>query len=162
MRVMWAPWRADYVLTKKPGGCIFCDLPKEDRDRENLILYRGKSAFVIMNRFPYNNGHLMVAPFRHEESIEDLTPEERAHLMELANSTLRSLKRAMLPEGFNLGINIGGVSGAGYGGHVHMHVVPRWAGDAGFMTVLGEINVVSEHLMETYDKLHPFINEDAP
>lgn len=161
MKVLWAPWRMQYILSKKPGGCIFCDLPGEQRDRENLILLRRKGAYVIMNRFPYNNGHLLIAPYAHEESIDGLTAEERAQMMELTNDVVRCLKKEMRPEGFNIGVNIGTAAGAGYGEHVHIHVVPRWAGDSGFMTVLGEINVVSEHLLQTYDKLYPLLNEDA-
>lgn len=161
MKQLWAPWRIEYILSKKGPGCVFCDLPKEDRDRENLILCRGEHNFIIMNRFPYNGGHLMVVPYVHKSSFEGLSPDILAEMMELARTCTAVLGRVMRPEGFNTGINIGEAAGAGIEEHLHMHVVPRWAGDSSFMAVLDEVRVVPEHLLATYDKLYPEFNSDA-
>jgi ATP adenylyltransferase len=161
MKQLWAPWRIEYILSKKGPGCVFCDLPGEARDRENLILYRGEHNFIIMNRFPYNGGHLMVVPYVHKSSFEGLSPETLGEMMELARICTGVLWRVMHPEGFNTGINIGEAAGAGIEEHLHMHVVPRWAGDSSFMAVLDEVRVVPEHLLSTYDKLYPEFNADA-
>ncbi len=161
MKQLWAPWRIEYILSKKGPGCIFCDLPGEDHDRENLILYRGKHNFIIMNRFPYNGGHLMVVPYLHRSSFDGLSPETLAEMMELARKCLDVLLKVMRPEGFNTGINIGEAAGAGIEEHLHMHIVPRWVGDSSFMAVLDEVRVVPEHLSATYDKLYPEFNSDA-
>lgn len=155
MKTLWAPWRMKYILSEKREGCIFCDLPKEGRekDRDNLILYRSSHNFVMMNRYPYNNGHIMVVPYIHTSSLEALTDEILLDFMKVTQYSIHCLKEALMPEGFNIGINIGKIAGAGMEEHVHLHVVPRWAGDTSFMTVLGEIRVVPEHIMNTYDKL---------
>lgn len=153
MDVLWAPWRIDYILSEKGKGCIFCDKPKENKDRENLILYRGKSHFVIMNAFPYNNGHMMVVPYRHTSTLSGWRGDELQEFLELADLCVSVLQRTMRPDGFNLGINMGEVAGAGIAEHIHLHVVPRWKGDTNFMPVLAETRVIPEHIRATYEKL---------
>lgn len=160
IKTIWAPWRMQYILSEKTGGCIFCDLPKQDkeRDRDNLILYRSSHNFVIMNRYPYNNGHIMVVPYFHTPSFDGLTDETLLDFMKVTHYSVNCLKKAFMPEGFNIGINIGKVAGAGLEEHMHLHMVPRWAGDTSFMTVFGEVRVVPEHIMSTYDKLFAVFN----
>jgi ATP adenylyltransferase len=153
MEDLWAPWRIDYILSKKPPGCIFCDKPAEKKDEENLILYRGRHCFVMLNAFPYNNGHMMVVPYRHTSSLAGWKPEEQQEMMQLADMCVDLLKRTMRPDGFNLGINMGLVGGAGIADHLHLHIVPRWNGDANFMPVLSDTRVISEGLAATYRKL---------
>jgi len=138
---------------EKPKGCIFCEKTREKRDEENLILYRGKDAFIIMNAFPYNNGHLMVAPYRHVPTLENLKNDELLEVFKLVNFSLRILREAMNPDGFNIGVNIGRVAGAGIEEHVHVHIVPRWNGDTNFMPVIANTKVISEGLSETYRNL---------
>ena len=152
MRRLWAPWRMVYILQEKKGGCFFCDGLREGRDEGNLILYRGKLALVMMNRFPYNNGHVMVVPKRHCLCLEDLSDEEGQELFHLLQVSLRVLKSSLNPDGFNVGLNLGKAAGAGEE-HVHFHIVPRWVGDSNYMPVLGETKVISECLTETYRKL---------
>ncbi len=159
MENLWAPWRIDYILSKKPPGCIFCDKPALNKDEENLILYRGKYNFIIMNAFPYNNGHMMVVPYRHTASLSGWSPEEQKELMDLADMAVNLLKKLMKPDGFNLGINMGLVAGAGVADHIHLHVVPRWNGDTNFMPVLADTRVISEHLRATYGKLKEALEE---
>lgn len=153
MKHLWAPWRMDYILKPKEKRCIFCLRPNKKTDRDHLVLYRGKYAFVMINRFPYNNGHLMVAPLRHCVDLESLTSHESKELFELLQGSIRVLKNSLFPEGFNIGVNIGKVGGAGEE-HLHFHIVPRWAGDTNFMPILGETKIVPEHLSNTYQKLH--------
>ena len=159
MRTLWAPWRAEYIYCA--GGqqstsrrhCLFCNLLKSKDDAANLIIYRGQRAFIVMNRFPYNNGHVMVAPTRHVATLEKLSAEEGAELFGLVQKSLAVLRRGLKPQGFNVGANLGRVAGAGVAGHLHIHVVPRWQGDVNFMPLLAETKVISEHLSETYDRL---------
>lgn len=139
-------------IGKGGRSCVFCELPKERDDAGSLILDRGKRTFVIMNRFPYNNGHLMVAPFRHVVEPGDLTGEERTEVMDKLSLCIDVLKDSVNPAGFNLGANIGRASGAGFE-HLHFHIVPRWEGDTNFMPILGEAKVIPEYLAATYDKL---------
>lgn len=159
MKTLWAPWRAEYIYCaggQRSAGkrhCLFCNLLKSKDDAQKLILYRGRRAFVVMNRFPYNNGHVMVAPTRHTATIETLSVEESAELFGLVQRSLSVLRRALRPQGFNVGANLGRVAGAGVVGHVHVHVVPRWLGDVNFMPLLAETKVISEHLTETYERL---------
>jgi ATP adenylyltransferase len=153
MESLWAPWRIDYILSKKSPGCIFCDKPREEKDEENLILYREKYNFIILNAFPYNNGHLMVVPYRHTASLSGWQPEEQQEMMELAEMGVQLLRKTMRPDGFNLGMNMGLVAGAGVADHIHLHIVPRWNGDTNFMLVLSDTRVLSEHLRATYGKL---------
>lgn len=161
MKNLWAPWRMQYILGKKPTQCIFCTMPGEGRDRDNLILYRSENTYVIMNRFPYNNGHLMVVPYVHVPDLEGLEPGLMGEMMELTRYSVECVTRAFSPDGFNIGINLGSVAGAGIEEHLHIHIVPRWAGDVSFMTVFDEIRVIPEHVLDTYDKLHPVFNRDA-
>lgn len=159
MKPLWAPWRAEYIYCAagNPSAgkrhCLFCRLLKAKDDREKLILYRGRHAFVVMNRFPYNNGHVMVAPNRHTADLESLSAAEGAELFRLVQRSLAVLRRGLKPQGFNVGANLGRVAGAGVVGHVHIHIVPRWLGDVNFMPLLSETKVISEHLSETYDRL---------
>ena len=150
MERLWAPWRMEYIKrTKKNSGCIFCDKPEQDSDIENLILFRGRTCFVIMNFYPYNNGHLMVVPYRHLCDFHALSAEERNEMMALVDASIDVIKADMQPQGFNLGMNIGSVAGAGIAGHLHFHIVPRWNGDTNFMPVTGHTKVISEVLTET-------------
>lgn len=158
MRVLWAPWRMEYILSEKDKECLFCVKHKENNDRDNLILYRSEHVYVIMNKYPYNNGHLMVVPYFHTSSFDGLPDTALLELMKITKYSVECLRRAFNPEGFNIGINFGEVAGAGIEEHMHIHIVPRWAGDASFMTVLGEVRVIPEHILETYDKLYPIFN----
>jgi ATP adenylyltransferase len=153
MKYLWSPWRMDYILGKKQRGCIFCKKPMEKKDRENLILYQGRYAFVMMNRFPYNNGHLMVVPKRHCLDLDQLSDKEFQELFFLLSASTQVLKRSLRPHGFNIGMNIGRTGGAGEE-HIHLHIVPRWTGDTNFMPILGETKIVPEYLEKTYQKLH--------
>jgi len=153
MEQLWAPWRIEYIEKPKGDGCILCQKPREDDDEANLILFRGQSNFVILNAFPYNPGHLMVAPYRHIANLQDLTDEEAKEHFNLVKKGLELLKETLKPAGFNVGLNIGKVAGAGIEGHLHTHIVPRWQGDANFMPVLSDTRVLSEALIATYKKL---------
>lgn len=153
MEYLWAPWRIQYILQEKPDGCILCDKPKEDNDRENYILYRGKHNFIMLNAYPYNPAHLLVAPYRHEADLTTLTDEERAEHIELLSRSVRVLRDTLNPGGFNTGANIGKVAGAGIDDHFHSHVVPRWQGDTNFVPVLGDVRVVPQAIMDTYESL---------
>jgi ATP adenylyltransferase len=156
---LWAPWRLQYIVSRKGPGCIFCEKPREDKDRENLILLRSERGFVVMNLYPYNNGHLMVVPYRHVFSLTDLHDDELLDIMKLTQLCISSLKKVLMPEGFNIGLNIGKVAGAGIEEHLHFHIIPRWVGDTHFMAVLGEVRVIPEHVLSTYDKLFPLLNK---
>jgi len=137
----------------KEGGCFLCEKSAENNDAQNYILHRGKKNFVILNSYPYNPGHLMVAPYRHVATLEGLTKEELYELFEMVSLSLKVLREVFSPGGFNIGINMGKVAGAGLEEHVHTHVVPRWQGDTNFMTVLSDVRVLPEALAETYDRL---------
>jgi ATP adenylyltransferase len=145
----------------KSEGCIFCDKPAADEDAANLILHRGKKAFVIMNLFPYNNGHLMVAPYKHTGNFLELDDDELLEIMQLAQLSIKVLKKAMNPAGFNTGFNIGKAAGAGIDAHLHFHIVPRWVGDTNFMPVVGEMKVISEHIEATYATLLEGFRKEA-
>ena len=151
---IWAPWRLRYVKNAKTSTeCVFCAKPGAGDDRENLIVHRGERAFVILNLFPYTNGHLMVAPFEHVGRLQDVDPEVVAEVMDLAKQAMSRLEAVYDPEGFNVGINQGRVAGAGVEGHIHLHVVPRWAGDNNYMPVLADTRVMPQSLEESYDAL---------
>ena len=156
---LWAPWRMAYILSGEElrDGCVFCTLPARgvERHRESLILVAGAAAFVIMNRFPYNNGHIMVVPHRHVGDPADLPVEEYQACTELVRRATRTLRDVLGAHGANLGMNLGRVAGAGIEHHCHWHIVPRWNGDTNFMPVIGETKVMSEHLDATYDRLRP-------
>lgn len=158
MKVIWAPWRMDYILSNKEQQCIFCELPKQERDRDNLILYRSSYNFVMMNRYPYNNGHIMVVPYQHVSAPDTLSDAVLLDFMKVTRHAAQSIRNAFMPEGFNIGINIGKIAGAGMEEHMHLHMVPRWAGDTSFMTVFDEVRVIPEHIMSTYDRLFTAFN----
>ena len=153
MEQIWAPWRIQYIQMEKPEGCILCVKPGENKDAQNYILYRGDKNFVILNSYPYNPGHLLVAPYRHVASLEGLTEEERSEHFEIVSRVIRVLKQVFNPGGFNMGANMGKVAGTGIDDHFHTHVVPRWQGDTNFMPVLSDVRVVPEALADTYKKL---------
>ena len=154
---LWTPWRMEYIQAAKvdPEGCIFCELPEKGDDDAAHILKRGERAFVLMNAYPYNPGHLMVAPYRHTGEIEHLDADELLDLGRLLQVAMRALREEMEPHGFNLGMNLGRIAGAGIPDHLHWHVVPRWSGDTNYMPVIGQTRVLPELLEETYRKLHP-------
>jgi len=160
---LWAPWRARYVTgaIDADPGCIFCQKLNDTRDAANYVLVRTERCFVLLNLYPYNNGHLLVAPKRHVADITDLTGAEMQELMEVTAWMVRLERRAMRPHGFNVGVNLGRVAGAGIPGHFHIHIVPRWDGDTSFMPVLGEVKVISEALEDTYAKLKRAVQEDV-
>ena len=151
---IWAPWRLRYVSTaNKQTECVFCAKPGEDDDRAALIVHRGERCYVILNLYPYTSGHLMVAPFEHVGRLQDIEPEVTAEMMDLAQQAIRKMEEVYGPEGFNMGVNQGRVAGAGVEGHIHLHVVPRWAGDNNYMPVLADTRVMPQSLEETYDAL---------
>ncbi len=158
-RVLWAPWRMAYIKrasTGVQGECVFCDAPKLS-DEEALILYRGEKAYVILNRYPYNSGHLMIVPYRHKPSIEEFDDSELLEMGRLVKASVKALRSEYGPHGFNIGANIGEAAGAGIAGHFHVHVVPRWRGDSNFMITTGGAKVIPESLDETLKRLKPAI-----
>ncbi len=162
MKYLWAPWRMDYIREEKlEGGCLFCQKLSEDNDAENLVLHRTERAFVMMNFYPYNNGHLMVAPRRHTGDLLDLSAEEMGDLMALAQRSVRILTQALNTHGFNLGLNLGEAAGAGITDHLHVHIVPRWRADTNFMPVLADVKVMPEHLQSAYEVLRPQFSSDG-
>lgn len=158
MDKLWAPWRMEYIrgIHQKDHGCIFCEKTRGDNDRENLILFRGKKNFIIMNRYPYNNGHLMVVPFEHSSDSSDLKDAAILEIWRLTNKCKEVLTKSFHPDGFNIGMNIGRTAGAGIDQHIHMHIVPRWNGDTNYMPVIGETKVISQGLLEAYDIMKPY------
>jgi ATP adenylyltransferase len=153
MKHIWAPWRIEYIRGTKPAGCIFCDKPAENNDVANYILYRGKKNFVMLNSYPYNPGHLLIACCRHVAAPEDLTPAERSEHFGLISRCVAVLKKVYKPAGFNIGSNLGTAAGAGVADHFHSHIVPRWNGDTNYITVVGDIRVVPQALADTYRDL---------
>ena len=161
MRTLWSPWRMKYIIGQvKSEDCIFCRALKQEDGPENLIVWRGNYTFIILNLYPYTSGHAMVVPYEHRDSLEDLDPEVRAEMMELITSLMRSLRSIYNPQAFNIGGNIGAAAGAGIAAHVHLHVVPRWAGDTNFMSTIGETRVVPEIPSETYRRLRKQLKKD--
>ncbi|MGP3667019.1 MAG: HIT family protein [Candidatus Bathyarchaeota archaeon] len=156
MKHLWAPWRIKYILMKKPHGCIFCKIAKEKKDEKNYVLLRGKWNYVVLNNYPYNNGHLMVAPFKHVKNLESLTDEELYEHFKIVRESIINLKKAFKPRGFNIGVNIGKVAGAGVENHIHTHIVPRWGGDTNYMPVIANTKVIPETLNQTYNRLKKF------
>lgn len=151
--ILYSPWRMKYIETEKSTGCIFCLPESTESDKDRLVLHRGKSCFVIMNMYPYNNGHLMVVPFKHINSLADLTDKESAEFFALVQKTVKVLQIAYNPDGINLGMNLGSAAGAGIADHIHMHIVPRWNGDVNFMTSAGGTRVIPEDFPEAYKRL---------
>jgi ATP adenylyltransferase len=153
---LWAPWRLSYIVTtkdKQPGGCFLCRYRDEDADAENFVVARTRQTMTVLNRFPYNNGHLLIAPLSHKAALEDLDDDELLDGVREVRRMVRLLERAISAQGFNVGLNLGKVAGAGLPGHLHWHVVPRWGGDTNFMPVLGDVNVIPQSLQVLYDLL---------
>jgi len=159
MQQMWTPWRMAYIRREKRPGCIFCEMLGAEDDRGQLILHRSELSFLVLNKFPYNNGHLMAVPYRHVDTLEALTAEEAVDMMALVSLGIRALRRSTNPEGFNIGVNIGKIAGAGVIDHVHTHVVPRWGGDTNFMPVLADVRLIPQDLNETYRELKAAVEE---
>jgi ATP adenylyltransferase len=160
MKQLWSPWRMKYIEKhSKKSGCVFCNAQAKADTADNLIAFRGKNAYVILNRYPYTSGHLMVVPFDHKPNLEELDAPTRAEIMELTTQCMTVLRKLYNPQGFNMGANIGEAAGAGVVGHVHIHIVPRWAGDTNFMSTLGETRVLPESLEDTYERVRKeFVN----
>ncbi|MDY6839013.1 MAG: HIT domain-containing protein [Thermodesulfobacteriota bacterium] len=152
MKTLWAPWRLEHILDKREKECIFCHGLSNDG---KLTLYNGSLSMVMMNKYPYTNGHMLVAPKRHVASLEDLSVEEMADLLRMVRDSVGILKKVMNPDGFNVGLNLGAMAGAGVEEHLHLHIVPRWHGDTNVMTVLADVRVISEHLEVTCRNLRP-------
>lgn len=150
MKLLWAPWRLKYIKHANQSGCIFCIKARQKRDRKNFIFHRGEFSFGILNLFPYNSGHYMVAPYAHTGRLETLGPETLAEMFEIVRAYNRRLHNRIKPHGFNIGINLGRVAGAGIVDHVHIHVVPRWNGDTNFMPVTAETKIIPQAIEETY------------
>ena len=161
LKVLWAPWRMVYITrAHELEGCLFCKLHEEGRDEENKVIYRGRTCYVVLNIYPYNTGHVMVAPYRHVADPTGLTDEELLDLWKTVNLAIRAIRRAYGPQGFNIGINLGRVAGAGVEEHLHVHVVPRWLGDTNFMPVLANTKVISQHIDEMYEVLRRAFREE--
>ncbi|RLB85843.1 MAG: HIT family hydrolase [Deltaproteobacteria bacterium] len=156
MKTMWAPWRMEYILGDKEDGCIFC---KALSEQDNLTLYKGKETVVVMNKFPYINGHLLVAPIKHISTLDQLSKSEMGNLLETVEQSVGILKKVMTPDGFNVGLNLGKVAGAGVEEHLHFHIVPRWFGDTNALTVFADVRVIPEHLISTYNNLKPHFDK---
>ena len=154
MEILWNPWRYEYIkqftVKKEQEECLFCRLQKQD-DNEALIIYRGKHSFIVLNAYPYNSGHLMIAPYRHVPDITELNSEELFEMGEITKKSIRVLRYAFMPDGFNIGANIGRAAGAGVPGHFHIHIVPRWIGDTNFMAIIAGVKTIPVALRETYE-----------
>ena len=153
MERLWAPWRLQYITQEKSDGCIFCDKPASGDDRAAYIVHRGDQAYVMLNAFPYNNGHLMVVPFAHLANLEELPPATLHEMMDLTQQCSRALKGSFAPDGLNAGFNLGAAAGAGISDHLHLHIVPRWKGDTNFMPVIGDVRVIPQSLDQAYSLL---------
>jgi ATP adenylyltransferase len=159
MDYLWTPWRYRYIAdTARDTGCIFCDAVAANDDVKSQIVFRGDTCFVILNRFPYTSGHVMVVPYAHVADLAAADPETLSEMMRITQRVQVALQQTYHPDGFNLGMNLGRAAGAGVTGHLHMHVLPRWSGDANFMTVVGETRVEPEDLTTTYEKLRKALN----
>ena len=153
MKCLWAPWRMQYILKAQQPGCFLCDIVRGNKDQKNLVLRRGQACLLLMNRYPYNNGHLMVAPYRHLKDLAALNKQESLEMMALATTACAALNKVMHPDGFNLGINLGTVAGAGLKDHIHFHIVPRWKGDTNFMSIIVGTKVISQALTSLWRQL---------
>lgn len=160
MNILWTPWRLKFILGEKPDECVLCAKPRESRDKENYILHRGELCYIMLNLYPYTNGHLMVVPYRHEADFTKLDGESLHEMMRFAQAGVAAVTEAMKPTGFNMGMNLGKFAGAGIDDHLHMHLVPRWGGDANFMTVLAGTRMVPETLDSTYERLLPALTQE--
>ena len=156
MKTMWAPWRMEYILSEKEDVCIFCNGLSENND---LTLFKGDDIMVMMNKFPYINGHLLVAPVRHISALDELSKAEMGELLASVDQSVQILKQVMKPDGFNVGLNLGKVAGAGVEEHLHFHIVPRWFGDTNALTVFADVRVIPEHIKATFDNLKPYFNK---
>ena len=158
MEQLWAPWRMQYIKKADAAeGCIFCNFPAEQKDDDNLIVLRGERTFIILNTFPYSNGHLMISPYRHTANLDDLEDADLLEMMTMTRRAVSLLKEAFHPDGFNVGVNMGRVAGAGIADHIHIHVVPRWSGDTNFMAVVGDVRVIPESLAAVYEALKKLV-----
>lgn len=155
MDTLFAPWRMNYIRGEKQEGCVLCP---DSRRGEELVVGEGKHCFVMVNRYPYTGGHLMIVPYRHLSNLADLIPEERLELFSFIDLSVRLLTEAMKPEGFNIGMNMGKAAGAGIDDHLHIHCVPRWGGDTNFISVIGGVRVIPEDVTETARQLRPFFD----
>jgi ATP adenylyltransferase len=155
MKQLWAPWRIEYILGPKPDECVFCLPPDTREDRDRLVLARRSRSFVVMNKYPYSSGHLMVCPYRHVSDLCDLAPEETHEMMDLMQECVRVLKEHFSCEGINVGLNQGQAAGAGIREHLHFHLVPRWNGDSSFMAVFDEVRTIPQHLSQMYEAIRP-------
>lgn len=165
MNRLWSPWRSKYIesFSERDNGsekrCVFCDKLSEEDDTKNLIVCRSEFSAILMNIYPYNSGHLMVVPFKHASSLDELTNEEETDIMQQIKLAVKILSSSLHPDGFNIGINLGRVSGAGIADHIHYHIVPRWEGDTNFMPVLADTKVISEDMSNTLIKLRKALSE---
>jgi ATP adenylyltransferase len=157
---LWSPWRLEYVISKKPDGCVFCHA-SDPSHPDPLLVFRGGLAYVVLNLYPYNNGHLMVVPHRHESTLAGLTRAEMNEVGELTQLSERALREAYQLEGINVGVNLGSAAGAGIEEHVHLHLVPRWNGDTNFMTIVGQTRVLPEEIASTAARLRPIFERLA-
>ncbi|VAW38710.1 HIT family protein [hydrothermal vent metagenome] len=155
MKKLWAPWRMEYVTEEKTDECIFCTAP-DKKPEDSLVLFNGALSTVLLNKYPYNNAHLLLAPKKHKANLEDLGVEESVDLQRLMRHSVMVLKKHFKPDGMNIGLNLGSAAGAGITDHLHWHIVPRWEGDTNFMTTVGDISVIPEHILKTQEKLRPF------
>ncbi len=158
---IFAPWRKDFIEKKEPKeeGCIFCNRSKMVESIDSLVVYKGLYSFVLLNKYPYNNGHLMIAPYKHTSELSDLDVDEYAELMKNIILSINVLKEAYNPQGFNIGMNLGSVAGAGIAEHLHWHIVPRWSGDTNFMPIIGQTKVLHEILSDTFQRVFPIFEK---
>ncbi len=162
LEILWAPWRMKFILSaNKPSECIFCIKNSPLSDPENLIVCRRRTCFAMLNRFPYNNGHVLIAPYQHTPDLDSLSDEELLEIMQLLRDCKKALTACMNPDGFNMGLNVGSAAGAGIQGHLHFHIVPRWRGDTNFMTVTSKTKVIPQSLDETYAMFQKALSEQG-
>ncbi|MBI3953201.1 MAG: HIT domain-containing protein [Chloroflexi bacterium] len=158
--VMWTPWRKEFIMAPRSPGCFLCEKARSpaEQDPANLVLHRGQRAYILLNLYPYTNGHLLIAPYEHTAELEELEPETADEIMRLTQRGVAALKKFSQPGGFNIGLNLGRAAGAGVPEHVHIHVVPRWSGDVNFMATLGDTRLIPESLDQTYTRLLPYFH----
>ena len=162
MEALWAPWRLEYIVGPKTGDCFLCGAAVSGEDRAHRVLCRRGPVFLLLNRYPYNNGHLLVSPVRHVAGLEELTQDERLGLMNLTEEAIRAVRTCIQPQGFNLGVNLGQVAGAGLESHLHLHIVPRWSGDTNFMPVVGAVKVIPQALDDLWLRLSAELSGSKP